>query len=61
MARQWMSVKDAAARMAVSPMTVYRLVYDGVLTPYNIGRGKTKPRIRLDEAEVDAHMASCAT
>lgn len=60
MARQWLTVKAAAARMSVSPMTVYRLVYDEKLTPHNIGRGTKKPRIRLDEAEVDAFMKASA-
>jgi len=56
MARQFLSVKNAAKRLDASAMTVYRLVYAGKLTGYPIGLGKTKPRIRIDEDELTAFM-----
>lgn len=58
--QQLVSVKNAAKRIDASPMTVYRLIYAGTLTPHYIGTGKVKPRVRLDEAEVDAYIAGTA-
>ena len=59
-AEQLLTVKQAAARLSTSPMTVYRLIYDGRLKPHNIGRGKTRPRIRVREADLAALIESSA-
>lgn len=59
MAGQFLTVKRAAARLDVSPMTVYRLIYAGALTGHYIGQG-SKPRVRVDEAELLEYMDSTA-
>lgn len=57
MARQFLKVATAAARLDAHPMTVYRLVWSGRLTGHPIGTGKKKPRIRIDADELDEFMA----
>jgi hypothetical protein len=53
-----LSVKAAALRLDASPMTVYRLLYAGLLTPHHIGLGKSRPRIRIAEPDLDAYIDS---
>lgn len=53
---QLLAVPEAAKRLDVSPATVYRLVYAGRLTPHCIGTGKSRPRVRIDEAELEAFI-----
>jgi excisionase family DNA binding protein len=52
-----LTVKAAAGRLDASPMTVYRLVYAGRLTPHYIGLG-SRPRVRIDEEDLDSYIAS---
>lgn len=58
MADQLLTVKHAAERLDVAPMTVYRLIYAGLLEPRHIGLGKKKPRVRVAESELDRYIAS---
>lgn len=48
-----LSVADVAEMTGVSRMTVYRLVHDGVITGYRVGRS-----IRIDGRDVTEFMQS---
>jgi excisionase family DNA binding protein len=48
-----LKVPAAAERLDVSPATVYRLVHAGRLEPHFIGTGKSRPRVRIEESELD--------
>lgn len=47
----WLSTAKAAARLGITPRTLYRLVDEGQLPAYRMGRV-----IRLKQAEVDAFI-----
>jgi excisionase family DNA binding protein len=53
----FLTVKEAATRLRVSPMTVYRLIYAKRLTPNNVGTGPVKPRLRISEQALAEFMA----
>lgn len=45
---EWLSTKEAARRLGITPRTLYRLIDEGQLPAYKFGRV-----IRLQEHEVD--------
>ncbi len=45
---EWLSTKEAARRLGITPRTLYRLIDEGQLPAYKFGRV-----IRLQEREVD--------
>lgn len=45
---EWLSSKEAARRLGITPRTLYRLIDEGQLPAYKFGRV-----IRLQQAEVD--------
>ncbi len=49
----WLSTAKAAARLGITPRTLYRLVDEGQLPAYKMGRV-----IRLKQHEVDAFIDS---
>lgn len=49
----WLSTKDAAAALGLTPRTLYRLIDEGQLPAYRFGRV-----IRLKQSEVDSFVAS---
>ena len=49
---EWLSTKEAARRLGITPRTLYRLIDEGQLPAYKFGRV-----IRLQQAEVDAFIA----
>jgi len=51
---RWMSSKEASGSLHISVRTLYRLIDDGEIAAFKIGRG-----IRLKEADVDAFV-ECA-
>jgi excisionase family DNA binding protein len=50
---QWLSTKEAAHHLGITPRTLYRLIDSGQLPAYRFGRV-----IRLKEAEVNAFIDS---
>lgn len=60
MAKNLITVKHAAERIDTSPMTVYRLIYAGLLRPHYIGLGKVKPRVRVADTDVTAYIEATA-
>lgn len=50
---QWLSTKDASARVGVTLRTLYRFIDEGLVPAYKFGRV-----IRLKTAEVDAFIES---
>ena len=48
---RWLSTAEAARRLGVTPRTLYRLIDEGALPAYKLGRV-----IRLQLAEVDAFI-----
>ncbi len=48
---EWLSTAKAASRLGITPRTLYRLVDEGQLPAYKLGRV-----IRLKQAEVDAFI-----
>jgi excisionase family DNA binding protein len=49
---EWLSTKEAARRLGITPRTLYRLIDEGQLPAYKFGRV-----IRLQQAEVDEFIA----
>ncbi|NNC79452.1 MAG: helix-turn-helix domain-containing protein [Acidimicrobiales bacterium] len=47
----WLSTKEAAAALGLTPRTLYRLIDEGQLPAYRFGRV-----IRLKQTEVDAFV-----
>lgn len=47
----WLSTAKAASRLGITPRTLYRLIDEGQLPAYKMGRV-----IRLKQAEVDAFI-----
>ena len=50
----WLSTAEAAARLGITPRTLYRFIDEGQLPAYRFGRV-----IRLKETEVDAFIDAC--
>jgi len=48
---EWLSTKEAARRLGVTPRTLYRFVDAGDLVAYRMGRV-----IRLQQSDVDAFI-----
>lgn len=48
----WLSTKEAAAALGLTPRTLYRLIDEGQLPAYRFGRV-----IRLKQSEVDAFVS----
>lgn len=51
---RWLSTKEAAERLGITPRTLYRFIDEGSLPAYRFGRV-----IRLQEAEVLAFIDTC--
>jgi excisionase family DNA binding protein len=51
---QWLSTADAAARLGITPRTLYRFIDEGQLPAYRFGRV-----IRLKANEVDVFIEAC--
>ena len=49
---EWLSTKEAARRLGITPRTLYRLIDEGQLPAYKFGRV-----IRLQQSEVDSFIA----
>ena len=54
--KQYLSISQAAEYVSVAPITIRRWIDDGTLARYQIGRV-----VRVDAAELDDKLASCAT
>lgn len=50
----WLSTRDAAKRLGITPRTLYRFIDEGQVAAYRFGRV-----IRLKQHEVDAFIESC--
>ena len=50
----WLGVGDVATRLGVVPKTVYRMIDNGSLTAFRIGRG-----IRIKESDLRSYEDSC--
>lgn len=53
-------VPAVAERLDCSPATVYRLVHANKLRPHAIGLGKSRPRVRIEESELERFIKECA-
>ena len=51
---EWLSTKEAARRLGITPRTLYRFIDAGDLPAYRMGRV-----IRLQQADVDAYIDQC--
>jgi excisionase family DNA binding protein len=51
-----LKVTEAAARLDVHKSTIYRLIYANQLPVVPVGLGKSRPRVRISEAALDAFM-----
>jgi excisionase family DNA binding protein len=49
----WLSTKEAAAALGLTPRTLYRLIDEGQLPAYRFGRV-----IRLKQTEIDAFVGT---
>lgn len=49
----WLSTKEAAAALGLTPRTLYRLIDEGQLPAYRFGRV-----IRLKQTEIDSFVSS---
>jgi len=58
MATQLLTPAEAGERLRVHRQTVYRMIWAGELPWTNVGRGRTRPRIRIPEPAVEAYIAS---
>lgn len=50
----WLNTAESAARLGITPRTLYRFIDEGKLPAYRFGRV-----IRLKAADVDAFIESC--
>ncbi len=57
---QLLKVTAAAERLDASKATVYRLIHAGRLKPHYIGTGKSRPRVRIEAAELDRFIKESA-
>src|ERR1700722_14983206 len=48
-----LTLQEAAARLNISPKHTRGLINDGKLKWINVGRGDTKPRIRVSPDDID--------
>lgn len=53
-----LKVDEVARMLRVSRQTVYRMVWSGELPWVNVGRGKSRPRIRIRESAVQRYLES---
>ena len=53
------TVKEAAARLGVSPSLVYALIGDGVIAHTRHGRPGKRGCIRIEECEVERYRETC--
>jgi excisionase family DNA binding protein len=51
---RWLSTKDASDRLGITLRSLYRLIDEGELNAYRIGRV-----IRLQEADLDQFLEDC--
>lgn len=51
---RWLSTAEAAARLGITPRTLYRFIDEGQLAAYRFGRV-----IRLKTTDVDAFIETC--
>ncbi len=51
MSRRYISIAEAAEYLKIGDRTVHRLIADGELTGYFIGRGHRMLRVDLDEID----------
>lgn len=51
---EWLSSKAAAARLGITPRTLYRFIDEGQLPAFKFGRV-----LRLKKTDVDAYIESC--
>ena len=51
---EWLSSKESARRLGITPRTLYRFIEDGKIPAYRFGRV-----IRLKESEVAEFIDSC--
>lgn len=51
---EWLSTAGAAARLGITPRTLYRFIDEGQIPAYRFGRV-----IRLKTVDVDAFVESC--
>jgi excisionase family DNA binding protein len=51
---QWLSTAEAAARLGITPRTLYRFIDEGQLPAYRFGRV-----IRLKTSDVDVFIDAC--
>lgn len=49
---EWLSTKEAARRLGITPRTLYRLIDEGQIPAYKFGRV-----IRLQQSEVDEFIS----
>ena len=57
---EWLTVEEAARWLAVSPVTVYRLVHDGVIQSRKVGRA-CRIKVNNLKAHVAAHRIERST
>ena len=50
----WLSTKEAARRLGITPRTLYSFIDNGDLPAYRMGRV-----IRLQQSDVDAYIETC--
>lgn len=55
---QFLTVPQAAERIACSRWHIYDLVADGVLEKHYAGRPGKKPRLRISERDLQAYIDS---
>src|ERR1700681_4055563 len=51
-----LTLREAAARLNITPNQVRGLIDDGNLKYINVGRGKIKPRYRFAETDIDEFL-----
>ena len=55
---QLLTVEDAAKRLSLDKMTVYRAVWAGEIAWVNLGQAGKRARVRISEAALDAYVAA---
>lgn len=51
---EWLGTQDAAAVLGITPRTLYRLINEGAVAAYKLGRV-----LRLKREDLDAYLESC--